>query len=121
MTYLYLFCQCNSKDNAAQLSIHASSGSTTSCTAYKYTVKVIEWARKSNFTMRKFDATYRFTSVDDIKKELSDSLHVPTIIDIVGYIEPGHGVKGKQRWLLADSDLDEMYDIHTGKVNILLW
>ena len=71
--------------------------------------------------MRKFDATYRFTSVDDIKKELSDSLHVPTIIDIVGYIEPGHGVKGKQRWLLADSDLDEMYDIHTGKVNILLW
>ena len=38
-----------------------------------------------------------------------------------GYIEPGHGVKGKQRWLMSDEDVVDMYTIHDGKKEILLW
>ena len=29
-----------------------------------------------------------------------------------GYIEPGHRVKGKQRWLLSDEDVANMYTLH---------
>ena len=39
----------------------------------------------------------------------------------LGYIEPGHGCKGKQRWLYSDEDLQEMYSIYSGKDEILLW
>ena len=38
----------------------------------------------------------------------------------MGYIEPGHGLKGKQWWLLVDDDLHEMYSGFTGKREILL-
>ena len=39
----------------------------------------------------------------------------------VGYIEPGHGYKRKQRWINGDDDLHEMYSIYSGKNEILLW
>ena len=38
-----------------------------------------------------------------------------------GYIEPRRGVKGKQRWLLSDEDVSDMYTLHDGKKEILLW
>ena len=38
-----------------------------------------------------------------------------------GYIEPGHGVKGKQRWLMNNEDVADMYTVHEGKKEILLW
>lgn len=39
----------------------------------------------------------------------------------LGYIEPGHGAKGRQRWLVEDKDLEEVYKMHQGKKEILLW
>ena len=39
----------------------------------------------------------------------------------VGYIEPGHGVKGRKQRLLNDEDVREMYSKHVGKQSILLW
>ena len=39
----------------------------------------------------------------------------------MGYIEPGHGAKGKQRWLASPEDLKDMYTAHEGKKEILLW
>ena len=39
----------------------------------------------------------------------------------LGYIEPGCGAKGKQRWLASTEDLEDMYRVHRGKVEILLW
>ena len=38
-----------------------------------------------------------------------------------GYIEPGRGAKGKQRWLASAEDLEDMYCVHHGKEEILLW
>ena len=37
-----------------------------------------------------------------------------------GYIEPGRGAKGKQRWLASAENLEDMYRVHHGK-EILLW
>ena len=39
----------------------------------------------------------------------------------MGYIEPGHGKKGKQRELSDDEDLVQMYTLHKRKHDILLW
>ena len=40
----------------------------------------------------------------------------------IGYIEPGHGAKGKQCWLSTDQDLIDMYDLFARKkCEILLW
>lgn len=39
----------------------------------------------------------------------------------VGYIEPGHGMKGRKLWLRTDNDVEEMYNKHVGKQSILLW
>ena len=38
----------------------------------------------------------------------------------LGYIEPGHGLRGKQRWISSDEDLRDMYRMHSTK-EILLW
>ena len=39
----------------------------------------------------------------------------------IGYVEPGHGWRGKQRWITADEDLRAMYDEYRGKKEVLLW
>ena len=38
-----------------------------------------------------------------------------------GYIEPGHGVKGRQKRLMSNDDIADMYAFHDGKKEILLW
>ena len=39
----------------------------------------------------------------------------------LGYIEPGHGAKGRQIVLDEDKDLTEMYRVHLKKKKIVLW
>lgn len=34
----------------------------------------------------------------------------------LGYIEPGHGRKGRKQWLNTDSDVEEMYKKHLAKL-----
>ena len=55
--------------------------------------------------------TEKFSSVEDVCTELQ-SLDVAT--KDVGYIEPGHGVKGRQMWLETEDELHEMYQILAG-------
>ena len=38
----------------------------------------------------------------------------------MGYIEPGHGWKGKQRWLNTDTDLEELYMTYKEKKKYVL-
>ena len=56
-----------------------------------------------------------------MKKTLSNALNFK--VDNLGYIEPGHGLKGKQQWLVQDEDLVEMYTCYDGKKyrEIMLW
>lgn len=39
----------------------------------------------------------------------------------VGYIKPGHGLKGKLITLSDDEDLSDMYVVHRRKSEIVLW
>ena len=42
-------------------------------------------------------------------------------LSTIGYIEPGHGMRGKQQWLTSDENLSDMYHTFAGKNEIILW
>lgn len=42
-------------------------------------------------------------------------------IEVLGYIEPGHGLRGRQNWLTSADDLKVMYPKHKRKQQIVLW
>ena len=39
----------------------------------------------------------------------------------MGYIESGHGAKGRRIWLCDDGDIEKMYSEHNKKKKIMLW
>ena len=39
----------------------------------------------------------------------------------MGYVEPGHGMRGKKVWLFTDEEVNNMYEKHQGKPGICLW
>ena len=86
---------------------------------YVYSVKVINPSKKPDYSVKKLTTSSQFEALNELQKHLSDELDVPT--DHMGYIEPGHGVKGRQRWLHTDSDLKQMYESHQRRKDILLW
>ena len=84
-------------------------------------MKVVSSKKKSDYDVRKWrNANYKkFKSVSDLKCGLSEWLNLTDIV--VGYIEPGHGAKGRQRWLHDDSDLADLYQLYKGRKEIMLW
>lgn len=93
---------------------------------FSYLVKIINQAKKADYTLRKLRASTseRFTTVQSLSKALSD--HFPTITgnaaDIqIGYIAPGHGARGKQCWITDNLDIEDMYKEYRGKKEIVLW
>ena len=62
-----------------------------------------------------------FNSVCEIKKEVCDACDCEISSESFGYVEPGHGYKGRQHWLTTDEDVEDMYHIYEGKKEILLW
>ena len=75
-------------------------------------------SRKTSFVIKKLKTSQRFPSVGAIKADISDLLS--TEVDN-GYIEPGHGNKGKQHQLETSEDLNEMYKWCGKKREIHLW
>ncbi len=55
----------------------------------------------------------------ELNHKLSESLNLSA--EPFGYMEPGHGFKGKTRCLTSDVDLDAMYQLHKSRREILLW
>ena len=76
-------------------------------------------ARKSDYTMQALDCCDRFSTIDNLKKCLSNA--VGTQIGGFGFVEPGHGLKGRQHWLLRDKDLNDMYCVYKKRRDITLW
>ncbi len=83
---------------------------------YKYSVKVVNPARKSDYVVKKMHVNSRFAA---IREEFKKLLEITTAQ--IGYIEPGHGLKGKQRWLTDNDDIEEMYDCFKGRNEIVMW
>ena len=96
--------------------------------AMSYSLKVVHREKKSDYSVRKWrDAqSVRFESVNALKYRLkqnfSDILGDVKEDEIeMGFIEPGHGAKGKQHWIVDDDDLRHMYKTYEGKKDIMLW
>ena len=84
-----------------------------------YSVKIVNPKRKSDYTVRKLRTNIQFLTVSEVFEELKNSLEINA--SQLGYIEPGHGLKGKQRWITEDEDLETMYECFKGKREIVLW
>lgn len=90
-----------------------------------YSVKIINPAKKTDYSLRKFRVSTHFKTVCSLKKALSE--YFPTFLtgnasDVeVGYITPGHGARGKQLWISDDIDIEDMYKEYQGKKEITLW
>lgn len=64
-----------------------------------------------------------FDSVKDLKAELKQHFgdYIEDCEFDVGYMSPGHGMKGKQHQFKDDGDISAMYKEFQKKKNILLW
>ena len=78
---------------------------------FSYSVKIINPRKKSEYVIKKLRINNVFKSIDDLKDTLS-TVNVASTIDQVGFIEPGHGAKGRQQWLTDSEDLKDMYSLH---------
>ena len=93
---------------------------------YKYLLKAVNPSRVSDYKTIKLHECPRggFTSLEELRKFIGRNL--PSDVEDVpelelGYIEPGHGSKGKKIWVCSDMDLKEMYQLHKGKRQVNLW
>lgn len=86
-----------------------------------YSVKVFNPARKSDYVIRRIRGIPKFTTVDDLKAKLCEELKID--IEEMGYISPGHGLKGKLNPLTSNEDLEDMYAEYDSKHTreIMLW
>ena len=75
-------------------------------------MKVINRKKKAEYVVQTLRMNDKFTSLDRLNAQLQGECgdKVPLKIEQLGYIEPGHGLRGKQRWLINDEDLKEMYE-----------
>ena len=85
-------------------------------------LKIVSSKKKSEYVIQNLRLTTRFSSLTSLKGQVMSKCDGKVSFDEgFGYIEPGHGVKGRQRWLLSDEDVADMYTLHDGKKEILLW
>jgi len=90
---------------------------------YNYLVKIINPRKKSEFEVQSLITKQKFLSLEDLKEQiiLDCKEKVPDPITDIGYIEPGHGLSGKKKWLTSDHDLSEMYEASKGKHDVTIW
>ena len=88
---------------------------------YNYNVKMINRSWKSVFYIKPLLYKQRFYALNELKKCIVEEIG-PIEDVVVGYIEPGHGQRGKIRDLSDEDDLSEMYvPLKRQNNNVLLW
>ena len=93
---------------------------------YSYSVKIINPAQKKAFSVRKLFVQMHFSSLEVLKEQLTENFNDlitdPYKLEF-GYIGPGHGSHGKQNWITADEDVEDMYEEYNSKhrKDIMLW
>ena len=86
-----------------------------------YSIKIVP-KKKAEYVIKKLhNITKKFHSIEELKQAINESYREKVSLENFGYIEPGRGAKGKQRWLASAEDLEDMYRVHHGKEEILLW
>ena len=88
-------------------------------------IMIINPSKKRDYTMVKADKSVAET-IDEMKKLILSSFpsDVPQpLVDKLefGYVEPGHGLKGKKEWIVDDDDMQEFWEKYRGKKEVTLW
>ena len=88
-----------------------------------YTLKIINPMNKSGVEVRKWNIDFAFTDISEMKHQLLEDVCACADGEELtfGYLQPGHGTKGRQVPLLNSSDLSNMYSAHDGRKQIILW
>ena len=88
----------------------------------RYCVKIINPESKGGYLVEEF-MDKKFISVHSLRSKMAE-IFEKYIIQAefgIGYLQPGHGFKGKQFVLATDEDLKQMYNEHSGRKSINLW
>ena len=67
---------------------------------------MVDPVRNNEYILRRIRGIPKSTTVSDVKAKLNEELKID--IAEMGYISPGHGLKGKLNPLMCDEDLEEM-------------
>ena len=88
-----------------------------------YSIKLINPDRKSEYSIEKWRTRRVFKTVSHLTTKLKEKYAElePCRELRVGYMDPGHGWKGKQCWITCDEDLKDMYKVYSSKAEILIW
>ena len=93
---------------------------------FEYFLKVANPSKMSEFVNLRLGAWKQCDSLSSLRC----FTYLPSEVEVnkpdfqsveIGYIEPGHGLRGRKVWLYTDVDLKGMYDTFTGKKSIQLW
>ena len=84
-----------------------------------YNVKVVNPVRKSEYVIRKVRGIPKYTTVDELRAKISEELKMD--IAEMGYLSPGHGLKGKLNPLSDDEHFQHMYAEYRSKREIMIW
>lgn len=87
-----------------------------------YTVKVIN-SGSAGFLVKKWATNTRFSTATEMKQQLASNFAavLQGATFFFGYLQRGHGVKGRQFTITGDEDLESMYDEYRGRGDIILW
>jgi len=95
---------------------------------YNYSIKIVNPLRRKEFQNIDLGRGKVYQSIKSMQLFISEAL--PNTLDVfkpdlesveMGYVEPGHGMKGKKVWLYTDGDVKKMYEHYSGKPSICLW
>ena len=84
---------------------------------FNYNIKLVNPVRKSEYVIRKVLGIPKCTTIDELRAKLCEELKID--IEELGYISPGHGLKGKLNPLTGDEDLEDMYGEYKNKRDML--
>ena len=97
---------------------------------FEYFLKVVNPSKMSEFVNVCLGAWKQCETLSALRSFLDEKMCLPSGVEVnkpnfqmvdVGYIESGHGLKGRKVWLYTDIDLKGMYDKFTGKKSTQLW
>ena len=101
--------------------INQSSSVSSKQLVYSYSIKIVPKRKAEYVIQRLHGISKKFDTIDELKAAVGEVCQGQVSLESFGYIEPGHGAKGKQRWLACNEDLEDLYRVYHGKKEILLW
>ena len=86
-------------------------------------VKIINPKNAGGFIVKEWNLSKQYVAVKDLKSEMGSVFmeYVEGFEFDIGYIEPGHGMRGKLIALSSDCDLEALNTEFTRKKCVLLW